>query len=202
MKKTVLAVCLFFTVVIGISSLEISPALGFSALNYAEFGVNNKDDLYKIDCFVAGVDIGQQVWILDLVFSANVQIPVNLTITDALGSDSENYLNYLTFFGGNFRAGVFLPIQITEKIELSPGGIGNYDLIYLEDYNEGYDEVYYYSVIGAGAELNFKVELNDNADFVLSGAYVYNFLPVGFEREGDFLWSWNLLFTAGVEISF
>lgn len=178
-------------------SFDIGLEAGTSSFNYLELGINNKEDLYNISSSLIGITVRNSFSNFDSKISLKTQVPYNLKFKDALGSDDFNYLETLIYFGGNLQLTLLYPL--TSNIYWGP--LINYDFFYFEDYVIGRDDIYIYSILGAGVNLEYLYKFNKYLSFNVSGSFSYNFLALG-SRVGDLKWSNNLNIGTGFLISF
>lgn len=184
----------------GVYALDIGLDAGVSSFNYAEVGPNNKDDLYTISSSLVGVNVIADLSLFKLKSSLRTQVPFSLRFSDALGGDDTNYLEMLLFFGGHLQFSLLYPF-IDNRFSILAGPLLHYDFFYFEDYMNGMDSKYFYSVIGGGLCLDLRFTITSCFSFTLCGTGVYDFLPTGV-REGRLLWATNVMVTTGLIYSF
>lgn len=182
-------------------SFDIGLEAGVSYFNYAEVGVNNKDDLYTMRSSLVGFTFKKSLSIFELKTSLRAQVPFDLTFTDAFGEDDTNYLDTLIYFGGNLQLSLLYPILQIGSSCFYIGPLINYDYFYFEDFIVGRDDKYIYSVVGIGICLDYLYHLTSNFSISLTGSYNYNILDT-WTRDGTINWSNNLLLSSGLVYSF
>lgn len=201
-KRRFLILFLILSLFNRLYSADIGTDGGVSFYNFAEVGVNNKDDLYTIKSILGGISYRDKISFFELKTSLRVQVPFNLTFTDALGVDEYNYLSTLLYFGGNFQIALQYQLIEDEKVDLLIGPVLSYDYFYLRDYVIGKTDVeYIFSSLGIGLCQDLLYKMNSDLSVSFTTSYVYNGLPIG-DRVGEFLWSNNLLITLGLIYSF
>ncbi len=182
-------------------SADIGLEGGASYFNYAEVGINNKDDLYTIKSSLVGLTFRISLSEMYLKTSLRTQVPFDLIFTDALGTDESDYLETLLFFGGNFQLSLLYPLFENNIFDLYIGPLVNYDYFYFKDFVVGMDDKYYFSVLGAGACIEFLYHLNKSLSLNITSSWNFNFLEIG-DRVGTINWSNNLLVSSGVVYKF
>ena len=191
MRKIILILFLFSTTLFG---LDLSVIGLRSSFRYAENSSNNKDDLYLITSFGGGVEISQKVSVVELSISSMAQIPTEITIEDAFGASSENYLYGLSYWGVKTVIGVDYPIKLSKGIAIKLGCLVVHDYFSFTALDDG--EHFQFGTIGGGLSLGLEIPLTDR--FAFNFSFIGETSPVVVStRDGNSLWSYSFYGTTG-----
>lgn len=201
MSRLSLITLLLILSVISGHAIDLGLTIGGSHFRYVEEGEDSKDDLFTFN----SVDIGLNYSMLLGRFYAQVevsaQLPYELTFRDALGTDDYNYLDDMFYFGLNSNLSIAYQFLDTDDVDLYIALLLNFDYFYMQDMVIVYGTEYIFSILGTGSELTVELPLNDSLYLDISGAYIFNFLPL-YDRDADFMWSDNILVSASLVWSF
>lgn len=184
-----------------VQALDLGFTIGGSHFRYAEEGEDSKDDLFTFNSVVIGLNLNKQFGDFYTQGEVSAQLPYELTFTDALGTDDYDYLDDMFYYGLNTNISLGYWFLDSSDLAISIAFLLNFDYFYLQDMIIDYGTEYFFSVLGAGAELNLSLPLNDFLSLKVSGSYIFNFLPL-YDRDADFMWSDNILVSASLVWSF